>query len=130
MSINLHKLANSAISIINSNIKAIARIYKGETVGYGRRRYPEYYPDKEVILQLQPLNQGDLEFLDGLNQQALYKSVHINKEYYSVQRKLEKGGDLFIIGEDTWLVVKPMELWGSWSRLLVVLQTDPAEPRL
>lgn len=127
---NLHNIANRAITRVNPNITATVREYLGFTVGEGRTRQPNYAPDREVILQLQPVTRGELQHIDGLNLQALYKSIHINGNYYSVQREKRKGGDLFIINGETWLVVQPLELWPDWSRLLVVLQTDPIMPRV
>jgi len=127
LSLNFHSIANNAITVVNSNIKAILREYKGLTTVEGRHRVPIYEQDRAVILQLQPLSRGDLEHLHGLNLQRLYKSIHINSEYYSVVRSCQNGGDLFIIGNDTWLVVQSLELWSSWSQLLVVLQTDRNE---
>jgi hypothetical protein len=37
---------------------------------------------------------------------------------------MQKGGDLFIIDGQTWLVIEPLELWPDWCRLLVCLQVD------
>lgn len=121
---NLRSVANSATSNINPNITAIGRRYKGQTVGEGRKQVPSYYDDETVTIQLQPLSRGDIQHIDGLNLQGLIKSIHINGSYYSVNRTMQKGGDLFIIDGQTWLVVEPMELWPNWSRCLVCLQVD------
>lgn len=119
---NLHAIVRSAITTVNPDIKAVARIYQGEVIGPGRKPVPQYYPDKDVFLQLQPLSKGDLQHVDGLNIQGLFKSVHINGQYYSVNREMQKGGDLFIIDGKEWLVIEPLEIWQDWSRLLVCLQ--------
>lgn len=122
---NLHAIARSAITTVNPDITAIARRYQGEVMGPGRKPLPTYYPDETVTLQLQPLTKGDMEHVDGLNIEGLFKSIHINGSYYSVNRTMQKGGDLFIINGQTWLVIEPIELWSDWCRLLVCLQTDP-----
>lgn len=121
---NLHKIANSAIRRVNPNIQAIVRRYAGFTVGPGRSRIPEYEPDQQIIIQFQPLTKGDLQHVDGLNMQGLFKSIHVNGSFYSVNREMQKGGDLFIVDGKTWLVIEPLELWPDWSRLLVCLQVD------
>ncbi|EOC1689303.1 hypothetical protein ACI1BE_000501 [Cronobacter turicensis] len=121
---NLRGIANRATSSINPNISATLRRYIGETIGPGRKPLPQYAPDEQVFLQLQPLSKGDIQHVDGLNIQGLAKSVHINGNFYSVNRTLDKGGDIFIIDGRTWLVVEPLELWPDWCRLLVVLQVD------
>lgn len=122
---NLHAIARSAITTVNPDITATVRRYQGELMGPGRKPLPTYYPDETVTLQLQPLTKGDMEHVDGLNIEGLFKSIHINGSYYSVNRTMQKGGDLFIINGQTWLVIEPIELWPDWSRLLVCLQTDP-----
>ncbi|EOU9561568.1 hypothetical protein ACOJCY_002655 [Cronobacter dublinensis] len=121
---NLRGIANRATSSINPNISATLRRYIGETIGPGRKPLPQYGPDEKVFLQLQPLSKGDIQHVDGLNIQGLAKSVHINGNFYSANRTLDKGGDIFIIDGRTWLVVEPLELWPDWCRLLVVLQVD------
>lgn len=121
---NLHKIANSAIRRVNPNISAVLKKYDGYEVLPGRRRVPKYLPDQNVIIQLQPLSKGDLQHVDGLNIQGLIKSIHVYGNYFSVQRELEQGGDLFIIDGKTWLVVEPIELWDSWCRLIVNLQVS------
>ena len=121
---NLRNLANSATRRINHNIQAIVRRYSGETMGPGRKPIPQYVTDEEIIIQFQPLTKGDLQHVDGLNIQGLFKSIHVNGNFYSVNREMQNGGDLFIVDGKTWLVIEPLELWPDWSRLLVCLQVD------
>ena len=122
---NLHNLANNAVRRVNPNTTATVRRYLGEVMGEGRIPIPQYAPDEQITIQFQPLSKGDLQHVDGLNIQGLFKSIHVNGNFYSVNREMKKGGDLFIVGDQTWLVVEPMELWPDWSRLLVVLQVSP-----
>ncbi|HCB2886493.1 TPA: hypothetical protein SCR51_004870 [Citrobacter freundii] len=121
---NLHKISNSLIRSVNPNITATVRRYAGFTVGPGRSRVPSYHPDESITIQFQPLTKGDLQHVDGLNMQVLFKSIHVNGSFYSVNREMQKGGDLFIVDGQTWLVIEPLELWPDWSRLLVCLQVD------
>ncbi|AYP69218.1 hypothetical protein Edno5_0012 [Edwardsiella phage Edno5] len=122
---NIRSLANRAIQRVNPNITAVLKKYAGETIGPGCKPIPSYLPDQNVTIQLQPLSKGDLQHVDGLNIQGLVKSIHVYGNYFSVQRELEQGGDLFIIDGHTWLVVEPIELWDSWCRLIVNLQVSP-----
>lgn len=121
---NLHAIVRSAITSVNPDISATLRRYQGEVMGVGRKPVPQYSPDETVTLQLQPLTKGDMEHVDGLNIEGLFKSIHINGNFYSVNRTMQKGGDIFIIDGQTWLVIEPIELWADWSRLLVCLQVD------
>lgn len=122
---NLRGMANGLTSRVNPNIPATLKKYAGQTMGPGRKPEPSYLPDQAVTVQFQPLDAGDLGHIDGLNLQGLIKSIHVNGNYFSVQRELEEGGDLFVIGTETWRVVKPIELWPNWCRLVVNLQVTP-----
>lgn len=121
---NLRQIANRATASINPNIPATVRRYTGEVMGPGRKPIPQYAPDEQITIQFQPLTKGDLQHVDGLNIQGLFKSIHVNGNFYSVNREMQKGGDLFIVDGKTWLVIEPLELWPDWSRLLVCLQVD------
>lgn len=117
-------MANSAVRRVNPNIVATVRRYLGETTGPGRKPIPQYASDEQITIQLQPLSKGDMQHVDGLNLQGLFKSIHVNGNFYSINRTMQKGGDLFIIDGQTWLVIEPLELWPDWCRLLVCLQVD------
>lgn len=121
---NLRQIANSATRSINPNIPAILKKYAGETIGPGRKPIPSYLPDQSLTIQLQPISRGDIQHVDGLNIQGLAKVIYVNGNYFSVQRELEHGGDIFVIGSEQWLVVEPVELWPDWCRLIVVLQVS------
>lgn len=94
----------------------------GFELGAGRKQVPKYLPSQTVSVQLQPLSRGDLQHVDGMNLQGLFKSIHVDGNFYGTNREKVKGGDLFIIGTETWLVIEPLELWPDWCRLLVQLQ--------
>lgn len=121
---NLRNLANAATRRVNPNIPATVRRYIGEVMGPGRKPAPQYAPDEPITIQFQPLTKGDLQHVDGLNIQGLFKSIHVNGSFYSVNREMQKGADMFIVDGKTWLVIEPLELWPDWSRLLVCLQVD------
>ena len=122
---NLRQIANNAITSINPNIPAILKKYAGETIGPGRKPIPSYLPDQNVTIQLQPISRGDMQLVDGLNIQGLAIVIYVNGNYFSVQRELEQGGDIFVINGEQWLVVEPIELWPDWCRLIAVLQVSP-----
>lgn len=122
---NLHRIVRSAIGSINPFIPAIVQVSDGFEIGPGRKQIPKYLPDQPVSIQLQPLSSDDLKHVDGMNLQGLLKSIHVDGNYYGVNREKAIGGDLFIIGSETWLVIGPLELWPQWSRLLVQLQVTP-----
>lgn len=122
---NLHRIAKSAIGRINPFITATVRVSDGFEIGAGRKQVPKYLPDQTINIQLQPLSRGDLQHVDGMNLQGLCKSIHVDGNYYGANREKAIGGDLIIIGSETWLVIEPLELWPDWCRLLVQLQVTP-----
>ncbi|EMY4690304.1 hypothetical protein [Yersinia sp. 1652 StPb PI] len=122
---NLHGIVSGAIGAINPFISALVRRSDGFTNGEGRKQVPKYFPDAPVTIQLQPLSAGDLKHVDGLNISGLLKSIHVDGNFYGVNRQKVLGGDLFIIGSEEWLVIEPLELWPDWCRLLVQLQVTP-----
>ncbi|HDM9019719.1 TPA: hypothetical protein RFB65_001860 [Yersinia enterocolitica] len=122
---NLHQIASGLIGQVNPFIDAIFRISDGFEFGAGRKQVPKYLPDQTISIQLQPLSHGDLQHVDGINLQGLCKSIHVKGNYYGTNREKGIGGDLIIIGTETWLVIEPLELWPDWCRLLVQLQVTP-----
>ncbi|EPB8128602.1 hypothetical protein ACRSSH_002596 [Yersinia enterocolitica] len=122
---NLHRIVKPAINRVNPFIFALVRRSDGFTNGEGRKQVPKYLPDVTVAIQLQPLSPGDLKHVDGLNISGLLKSIHVDGNFYGVNREKVLGGDLFIIGSEEWLVIEPLELWPDWCRLLVQLQVTP-----
>lgn len=122
---NLHSIVRNAINHVNPFIEAQVMVSDGFEIGPGRKQVPKYLPAQSVSIQLQPLSRGDLQHVDGMNIQGLCKSIHINGNFYGTNREKSIGGDLFIIGSETWLVIEPMELWPNWSKLLVQLQVTP-----
>lgn len=121
---NLHKVSSSAIRRVNPNIPAVLKKYAGEVELPGRKVGPSYLPDQDVTIQLQPLSKEDLQHIDGMNLQGLIKAIYVNGNYFSVQREMEQGGDIFVINGGEWLVVAPVELWPDWCRLVVNLQVS------
>ncbi|UIA88358.1 hypothetical protein LU631_02705 [Erwinia tracheiphila] len=122
MKLNLHKIAKSAIGRVNPSVDAEVLVSDGFELGEGRKKVPKYLPPQTISIQLQPLSRGDLQHVDGMNLQGLCKSIHVDGNFYGTNREKVLGGDLFIIGTETWLVIEPLELWPDWCRLLVQLQ--------
>lgn len=122
---NLRGLVRNAITQINPDIPAKIRVSNGWVTLASGRRVPSYLPDQDVMIQFQPLTSEDVKQMDGLNVTGIYKSVHAYGNFFGVNREKSKGGDLFIIQSEIWMVVKILELWPDWCRLMVQLQIDP-----
>ncbi|MDN8598622.1 hypothetical protein Q0A17_04190 [Citrobacter sp. S2-9] len=119
---DLNLIANGLTQSINPNVAAIARISAGYGTAEDGSRAPQYLPDQGVMLQKQALTQRDLNQLEKMNVQGADCTAYIEGAWYGVVRKDKKGGDLFIIGGETWLVVAVLEMWPDWSRVALCLQ--------
>lgn len=121
---NLRELANGLTSMINPNIEATIAISNGFRRNPDGTISPVYDYLYKIPIQLQPLDSDMIQQTENVNLQGIIKSVHVNNNYYAQLRKENKGGDKIIIGNDTWLVIKNIELWPDWCRLMVKLQVD------
>jgi len=119
---DLNRIANGLTKAVNPNIPAVARISDGYGTAEDGSRKPKYLPDHDVMVQKQALTQRDLNQLEKLNIQGADCTAYIEGEWYGVVRKDKKGGDLFVIKGETWLVVAVLEMWPDWSRVALCLQ--------
>lgn len=116
------------------------KVSRGQTVTSGTitatgtgKRVPGFTTTTGHTMQVQAASGQDLDHVDGLNLQAIYRSVYVNGTVHGVNRPALKGGDLLLIPTglsatppltDTWLVKSVPEPWdaGGWTRVIVVLQ--------
>lgn len=122
--LNLRGLANGITSGINPNVQAIYRASTGNTTGANLKQVPTYAPDVTIPVQVQPMSNGDLQKLDGLNIQNVISKVYLNGSASAVVRSDMKGGDIFVIGGKTYLVEKVLEDWPTWTSAALRLQDD------
>lgn len=118
---NLRGIANRATSTINPNVPGVFQVNTGFTTLPGGTRVPSYN-SVDVIVQLQELSSTDLRQVDSVNIQGILRSAYLNGNFNGVNRPEQKGGDILMIGEEKWLVVKVPELWPDWCRVIINLQ--------
>lgn len=121
---NLRQIANSAIVSVNPNIAVSVLKSTGYTIGDGRRQAPSYASPVVGPAQLQALDGSELKQLDGLNIQGVVRGIYLRGAVAGVVRPDGVGGDLVLIGDQTWLVVKVLESWPAWTKAAIVLQGD------
>ena len=119
---DLRSIANSVSSTINPNISVIVRRSTGFTIGTGRKQIPSYAADVTGPAQMQALDGKDLKQLDGLNIQGTIRALYLRGALAGVVRPDSTGGDLVLIGAETWLVVKVLESWPTWTKAAIALQ--------
>lgn len=118
---NLRGIANRATSTINPNVPGVFQVNTGFTTLPGGKRVPSYN-SVDVIVQLQELSSTDLRQVDSVNIQGIVRSAYLNGNFNGVNRPEQKGGDILMIGEEKWLVVKVPEIWPDWCRVIINLQ--------
>ena len=119
---NLHGIASRFISRVNPEIPAVIKKASGFTTNAAGKRSPTYEPDFPAMVQKQDLTQRELQQIDSINQQGILCSVYVNGNYYGVLRASQRGGDLFVMGGQTWKVVQVLEAWPDWCKIALVLQ--------
>lgn len=119
---DLRSIANSVSSIVNPNISVIVRRSTGFTIGTGRKQIPTYAADVPGPAQMQALDSKDLKQLDGLNIQGTIRALYLRGALAGVVRPDSTGGDLVLIGAETWLVVKVLESWPTWTKAAISRQ--------
>lgn len=127
--INLRAIANAVSSTINPNVEVTLRISDGYTIGAGARQVPSYLPDNVGPGQLQALDGEDLKQIANMNVQGSIRALYLYGTMAGVIRPQEKGGDLIFMQDpndplitQTWLCVKVLETWPTWSKSAIVLQ--------
>ena len=120
---DLRGLANGVSSTVNPNKTVTVRRSTGYTIGAGRKQVPSYATPVEGPGQVQALDGKDLQQLDGLNIQGTIRAIYLRGALAGVIRPDGTGGDLVETADgQTWLVVKVLESWPTWTKAAIVLQ--------
>ena len=127
---DLQCLANPAAESVNPNVLVSVQASRGYAAGGpGLRQMPQYYNPVTGYAQVQELTSSELRLAEGLNLQGVMKTIYFRGNLNGVIRPESKGGDLVTMairgqsaGTETWLVVKTLEQWPTWSKALIVLQ--------
>lgn len=128
--INVRGIANAAIQSVNPNIEAQYRASVGYTTTPSGKQTPNYAASVPVQIQAQAVRGKDLDHVNNLNLEAIYKNVRMWGNTQGVERPLAKGGDLLTFpnvpgaNASVWLVVAVLETWPQWCSVIVQMQTD------
>lgn len=124
---NLHAIVSSAVASVNPHIWVSWIQASGTTTDAAFHRTAST-TTRNVQAQVQGLSGDDLKHMDGLNVQGVMRSVFMYGNVQGVVRADQKGGDILQFPEvpggtvKNWRIVKVMETWPDWSRVVVVLQ--------
>ena len=123
---DLRGLANGVTATVNPNKTVTVRRSTGYTIGAGRKQVPAYADPVTGPAQIQALDANDIKQLDGLNIQGTVRAIYLRGVLAGVVRPDGTGGDLVEIGAETWLVVKVLEGWPTWTKAAIVLHMPGA----
>lgn len=115
---NLRGIANRATQAINPNTAAIFKVYNGAVTLPGGKR-EQSYTEVPVTVQLQELSSTDLRQVDAVNIQGILRVAYLNGSFGGISRPAQKGGDILILGDEQWLVVKVVEMWPDWVKVII-----------
>jgi hypothetical protein len=119
---DLRGIANGVTSTVNPNTTVTVRRSTGYTIGAGRKQVPTYADPVTGPGQIQALDANDIKQLDGLNIQGTIRAIYLRGVLAGVVRPDGTGGDIVEIGGQTWLVVKVLEGWPTWTKAAICLQ--------
>ena len=123
---DLRGIANGVSSTVNPNKTVTVRRSTGYTIGAGRKQVPGYAAPVTGPAQIQALDANDIKQLDGLNIQGTVRAIYLRGVLAGVVRPDGTGGDLVEVDGQTWLVVKVLEGWPTWTKAAIVLQMPGA----
>mgnify|MGYP000016301266 FL=1 len=123
---DLRGIANGVTSTVNPNKTVTVRRSTGYTIGAGRKQVPGYADPVTGPAQIQALDANDIKQLDGLNIQGTVRAIYLRGVLAGVVRPDGTGGDLVEVDGQTWLVVKVLEGWPTWTKAAIVLQMPGA----
>lgn len=119
---DLRTIANTVTDAVNPNVMVSVQASTGYTIGAGLKQVPSYAAAVTGYAQVQDLTQADIKHLEGLNIQGSVRIIILKGELNAAVRPHVQGGDLVLIGSDTYLTVAVLEQWTLWSRCAIQLQ--------
>src|SRR5690348_8927500 len=102
---DLHGIVSGAIGTVNPPVPATYYASQAPTTNADGSRSPGFAAGVAMSVQKQEISYKDLQHVDGLNLQGAFCTVYLRGQAFGVTRGAAKGGDKFVIGSDTWLVV-------------------------
>lgn len=120
---NLRTTANRLTRRVNPNMAAQVKVCTGYTTSASGKRAPAYAATANLTIQMQALEKSEIEHLDALNFSHCTTAIYADRVLTGVDRTTQSGGDLILVGGDTWLVTTVLEQWsGQWCKVAATRQ--------
>ena len=127
---NLHGIVRGAIRTVNPDISAQYQASTGYSTNGAGKQAPSYAAAVGVQIQVQPVTTKDIERLNNLSLQGVFRRVYAYGNYAAIIRADSKGGDLLTFAEypggptHTWKTTEVAEAWPDWCSVVVTLQAS------
>ena len=119
---HIRSIANQLSNAVSLNRPVTLLKSAGYTIGAGQRQIPVYASPITGWGQIQALDSSDLQHDADLNIQSSIRALYVYGPLAGAIRPNDQGGDLVEINGQTWLVVKVLETWPAWTKVMIVLQ--------
>lgn len=123
---NLRAIANAATQAINPNTPVILKKSAGYTIDPATRKQVPAYAETPGSANIQALSSDDVNQLQGLNIQGTVRAAYLYGDVVGVVRPDQKGGDILAFSGQLWLVVKVLETWPDWCKVVINYQGPAA----
>lgn len=122
---NLHGVVAPVIAAVNPMITATIKYSDGFEIDPATyKQVPKYIVVEDAKIQVQALTGKDIAQVEGLNLQGVVRAIYLYGDTQGVNRPTQKGGDLIIFNNQTWLTATVLETWPDWSKVAATLQMD------
>lgn len=120
---DLRSIANAGASVVNPNTIVTVRRSTGYAIGAGQLQVPTYADPVTGPAAIQALSASDIQQIENLNIQGTTRAIYFRGVLAGVVRPDSTGGDLVEWEGNSWLVVRVLESWPTWTKAAIVLQT-------
>lgn len=127
---NLHATVRGAITQVNADIDATWKRSNGTYVTDDDGKRTPGYDIIPVKIQAQAASGRDIERLNNLGWQGVFRNVYDYGNKQGIVRADGKGGDILMFPQvpggpvQSWKVTTVSETWDTWSSVFVVLQVS------
>lgn len=128
---NLLAATAGAVGVVNPSLTATLYHSDGYATTASGKQVPAYRGPDTGRAQVQALTGKDLEHVNNLNLQGVFRAVYLFGNWSGVVRADRKGGDMLVFpqapGEQPsyWLAVAVLESWADWTKVAAWLQLPP-----
>lgn len=130
MSMNLHDMVRSSITLVNEDQAVTLLPCVGQTQTADYQQAAVYGPAVVVKGQVQPVQDKALQWLLQTRQNSVWRDVYLYGPVAGLERSTERGGDFLYFEGYEWEVDQVLEHWSAtagWTKVRCI-QVRACEP--